>query len=87
MRSLTGNDLQFQKIRMQSFSGQVVTEGNRLQFHAEVPETGLQMDGSYLLNTHAYEIRGSAEESSLETLLAMYDEPLVPIHGKCIYRL
>ena len=79
--SLNGNDLQFQKIRMQNFSGQVVTEGNRLQFHAEVPETGFQMEGSYLLNTREYEIRGSANGSSLEALLAMYDEPLIPIQG------
>ena len=77
----SGTNLQISSVQLDSLSGQVETSGNQLQFRATAPQLQFQTDGYYSWTDGAYEVRGIADGTPLELLLAFYGEADAPVRG------
>ena len=79
--SLIGTGLQAGKIHMEQLTAEVEAQGNRLWFHAEAPAYQLFADGSYRLDTGAYEMVGSAVETSAQDITSALGKESIQVRG------
>ena len=79
--SLRGAGLQAAEVRAGELTARIETVGDRMEFHAELPDLRLFADGTYLLSSDAYEVHGRVDGTTMEDVKGAYAGKSIPVNG------